>query len=138
MANDPQWEHDKIVWMAVGATFLAARQGDDPFLAYPVTTAKMTEILGADLFKQLVRHPAHPLLMENRDRRLAAEKVFGILVAEAHEKSLSAVGDWHKAVDVVQDVKDTLGSMYYAVRHMSTYRDYSVEAGLQSARNYLM
>ncbi|MNC77490.1 hypothetical protein D3C75_1294580 [compost metagenome] len=76
------------------------------------------------------------MLFENRDRRLVAEKVFGQLVAEAHEIVLASEGEWYESNILGTQVRDIMASMYYAVRYIATYQDYSFEAGMQAARSY--
>ncbi|MNZ13949.1 hypothetical protein D3C78_308590 [compost metagenome] len=136
VAASPNWKEDCLVWMAVAGTFIAARQGEDVRSAYPITTRKMIGIIGEDLFKAVTVNPAHPVLFENRDRRLVAEKVFGQLVAEAHEIVLASEGEWYESNILGTQVRDIMASMYYAVRYIATYQDYSFEAGMQAARSY--
>lgn len=130
------WRQDCLCWLAVAGTFVAARQGDDVQKAYPVTTRKMIEVIGADLFQQITQNPSHPVLFENREKRLVAEKVFGELVLQANEVALSSEAEWHESKLIGDQVRDILGAMYYAVRFIATHPNITFAQGMQAAVDY--
>lgn len=136
VAKDPSWKQDNLTWLAVAVSFMAARQGDNAEVAYPVTTRKVIGIIGEETFNEILSNPSHPELVADRDRRLIAEKVFGDLVSQAHEITLSSEAEWHESNLIALKVRDVLGSMYYAVRNLVVRQEPSYEQAILDAELY--
>ncbi|MNC50674.1 hypothetical protein D3C76_1346360 [compost metagenome] len=135
VAGDPRWRQDALTWLAVGATFLAARSSEAR-TRYPVTVRRMDRILGPELVDEILANPAHPHYMIDHNRAVVVEKVFGALVSEAHEIALMSESEWHESALTSERIKDTMGSMYYAVRFMAGGQFLTFEKGMEAASFY--
>lgn len=140
VAKDPNWHHDNICWLGVAVSFIAGRQGDNAEAAYPVTVRKIIGITSEALFNEILATPSHPTFVTDKDRRLVAEKVFGEIVAQAHELTLSAESEWHESSLICQQLRDLMGGMYYAVRLVAlsspNQPGLTVKEALQAAEDY--
>jgi hypothetical protein len=96
----------------------------------------MDRILGPELVDEILANPAHPHYMYDRDRAMVAEKVFGALVSETHEIALMSESEWHESEVTSEKIKDTMGSMYYAIRLMASGQHLTFEKGMEAAAFY--
>lgn len=116
VAKDPNWHHDNICWLGMAVSFIAGRQGENAEAAYPVTVRKIIGIISEPLFNEILANPSHPAFVTDKARRLVAEKVFGELVSQAHELTLSAESEWHESSLICEQLRDVMAGLYYAVR----------------------
>jgi hypothetical protein len=96
----------------------------------------MDRILGPELVDEILAKPAHPHYMHDHERAMVVEKVFGALVSQAHEIALMSESEWHESTVTTEQVKDMLGSMYYAVRFMASGQHLTFEKGMEAASFY--